>query len=60
MAQRYDQKDKSGGVNQEGAEGQGRAPVKELVPGKIYLFSLNILYMEDIVLDMRDRIVRAL
>ena len=33
---------------------------RELVPGKIYLFNLNILYMEDIVLDMRDRIVQAL
>lgn len=31
--------------------------VKELVPKQIFLFEIEALFLEDIVLDMRDRIV---
>jgi hypothetical protein len=34
--------------------------IKELVPKKIYVFELGALYLEDIVLDMRDKIVNEL
>ena len=34
--------------------------VKELVPKQIYLFEIEALFLEDIVLDMRDRMVTEL
>ena len=34
--------------------------IKELVKGQIYMFEIEALYLEDIVLDMRDRIVTEL
>ena len=37
-----------------------QAQVQELVPRQIYMFELDALYVEDIILDMRDRIVSQL
>ena len=34
--------------------------IQELVPRQIYLFEMEALFHEDIVLDMRDRIVSEL
>lgn len=34
--------------------------IKELVPKQIFLFEIEALYLEDIILDMRDRIVNEL
>ena len=34
--------------------------VKELVPKQIFMFEIGALYMEDIILDMRDKIVQEL
>jgi hypothetical protein len=34
--------------------------IKELVPKQIYLFELEALYLEDIILDMRDRITKEI
>jgi hypothetical protein len=31
--------------------------IKELVPKQIYMFEIEALFLEDIILDMRDRIV---
>mmetsp|Transcript_5079 Transcript_5079/g.7687 ORF Transcript_5079/g.7687 Transcript_5079/m.7687 type:complete len:197 (+) Transcript_5079:6888-7478(+) len=40
--------------------GGGQTKVRELVPKQIYLFEVGALYMEDIILDMRDKIVSEL
>jgi len=34
--------------------------IKELVPKQIFLFEIEALFLEDIILDMRDRIVNEL
>ena len=34
--------------------------IRELVPKQIYLFEIEALFLEDIILDMRDRIVNEL
>ena len=34
--------------------------IKELVPNQIFLFELEALYLEDIILDMRDRITKEI